>query len=171
MNAPADRVQYVQARLLLRRGRWAEAAALLDQPAHGRRCGRRTLYRQTNLLLAHCYEQLGDAAGELDAYRRLLENDPNAGSVRLDFAKALARAGQADEAVSQFLSVVPRAEVSSRAVAETARTCTTSSGPTPRRGHGWKRPSTHSRSRTGQSESGARPGLTWTSPAIGRPTA
>ncbi len=121
MNAPAVWVQYVQARLLLRRGRWAEAAGLLDKL---RMVAQRTpsLYRQANLLLAQCYEQLGDSAGELDAYRRLLENDPNAGAVRLDFARALARAGQADEAVSQFLSVVPRSEVSSRAVAETART-------------------------------------------------
>jgi tetratricopeptide (TPR) repeat protein len=120
MNAPADRVQYVQARLLLRRGRWAESAALLDKL---RMVSLQTpsLYRQTNLLLAQCYEQLGDTAGELDAYRRLLENDPNAGTVRLDFAKALARAGQADEAASQLLSVVSRPEVSSRAVAEAAR--------------------------------------------------
>jgi tetratricopeptide (TPR) repeat protein len=120
INAPADRVQYVQARLLLRRGRWAEAAALLDKL---RMVSLRTpyLYRQSNLLLAQCYEQLGDSAGELEAYRRLLESDPNAGTVRLDFAKALARAGRSDEAVSQFLSVVPRAEVNSRAVAEAAR--------------------------------------------------
>src|SRR5207302_929417 len=30
-NAPGDWVQYVQARLLIRRGRWAEAASLLDR--------------------------------------------------------------------------------------------------------------------------------------------
>ncbi|HEY1376262.1 MAG TPA: tetratricopeptide repeat protein, partial [Gemmataceae bacterium] len=125
MNAPADRVQYVQARLLIRRGRWADAAGVLDRL---RSVALRTpsLFRQANLLLAQCYEQLGDAAGELDAYRRLLDDDPNAGTVRLDYARALARAGKADEALTQFLSVVPRAEVSSRAVAEAARALTES---------------------------------------------
>src|SRR5207248_4547063 len=120
LNAPADRVQYVQARLLIRRGRWADAAALLDRLRMG---ALRTpaLYRQSNLLLAQCGERLGDAAGELDAYRRLLDHDPNAGSVRLDNARALARAGRADEALSQFMAVVPRAEVSSRAVAAATR--------------------------------------------------
>jgi tetratricopeptide (TPR) repeat protein len=120
MGAPADRVQYIQARLLLRRGRWAEAAALLDKL---RMIALRTpsLFRQANLLLAQCFEQLGDVAGELDAYRRLLDNDPNAGTVRLDYARALARTGRFDEAVSQYLPVVPRAEVSSRAVAQATR--------------------------------------------------
>jgi tetratricopeptide (TPR) repeat protein len=120
MNAPADRIQYVQGRLLIRRGRWAEAAALLDKL---RIVAVQTppLYRQANLLLAQCYEQLGDAAAEQGAYRRLLENDPNAGTVRLDYARALARSGQLDEAITQYLSVVPRAEVQSRAVAETTR--------------------------------------------------
>jgi tetratricopeptide (TPR) repeat protein len=120
LNASSDRIQYVQARLLIRRGRWAEAASMLDRL---RVVALRTpaLYRQSNLLLAQCYEQLGDAAGELDAYRRLLDHDPNAATVRLDYARALARAGRQDEALSEFLSVVARPEASPRAVVETTR--------------------------------------------------
>jgi tetratricopeptide (TPR) repeat protein len=120
LNASTDRIQYVQARLLIRRGRWADAACVLDRL---RMVALRTpaLYRQANLHMAQCNEQIGDAAAELDAYRRLLDHDPNAGTVRLDYARALARAGKPDEALSEFLSVVPRSEVSSRAVAETAR--------------------------------------------------
>jgi tetratricopeptide (TPR) repeat protein len=121
MDAPADRVQYIRARLLVRRGKWADAAESLEKL---RMVSLRTpsLYRQTNLLLIECYERLGDSAGEIDSYRRLLENDPNAGTVRLEYALVLARCGQADEAVSQFLSVVSRPEVSSLAVADAART-------------------------------------------------
>lgn len=120
LNASPDRVQYVQARLLIRRGRWVDAAALLDRL---RVIALRTpaLYRQANLLLAQCAEQIGDTTAELDAYRRLLDHDPNAGTVRLDYARALARAGRTDDALAEFLSVLSRPEVSSRAVAETAR--------------------------------------------------
>jgi tetratricopeptide (TPR) repeat protein len=121
MDAPADRVQYIQARLLIRRGRFAEAADILGK-LRTVCLGTPWFYRQTNLLLIQCSERLGDTAGELDSYRRLLESDPNAGTIRLDYALALARCGQADEAVSQFLSVVPRAEVPSLSVAEAART-------------------------------------------------
>ncbi len=124
LGAPADRTDYVQARLLMRRGRWAEAAALLDR-LRAIAPDKPQLALHANLLLTQCHEQLNDAAGELDAYRRLLDHDPNAGAVRLDYARALARHGRADEARREFLAVVQRPEVSSRAVADTARTLLT----------------------------------------------
>jgi tetratricopeptide (TPR) repeat protein len=120
LNAPADRVQYVESRLLMRRGRYAAAAAKLDKLRAG---ALRTpnLYRQANHLLAQCYEQLNDAAGELDAFRRLLDNDPDAGTVRLEYARALARLGRPDDARRELLAVLAQPQVSSRAVAEAAR--------------------------------------------------
>src|SRR5439155_754611 len=117
---PPDRIHYVQARLQMRRGRFADAAALLDQL---RTAAVRSpaLYRQANHLLAQCCEQLNDANGELTAFQRILDNDPNAGGVRLEFIRALARHGRPDDSLAQFLTMVQRPEVSSRAVVETAR--------------------------------------------------
>src|SRR5262249_12549456 len=93
LNAPPERVQYVEARLLMRRGRYAAAAAKLDAL---RTAVQRSpnLSRQANHLLAQCYAATDDAAGELDAYRRLLDHDPAAGTVRLEYARALARRGK-----------------------------------------------------------------------------
>jgi hypothetical protein len=104
----------------MRRGRFADAAAKLDAL---RAAAQRSpnLYRQANHLLAECYEQVGNATGELDAYRRLLDHDPSAGTVRLEFARALARHGRPDDARREYLAVLARPEVSSRAVAETTR--------------------------------------------------
>src|SRR5262249_37824836 len=75
INAPADKVQprirYIQARLSMRRGRYAEAAKTLD----GLRAAALkmpSLHRQVNALLAQCADQLGDTTGELEAFQRLL---------------------------------------------------------------------------------------------------
>lgn len=125
INAPADKVQprirYIQARLLMRRGRYAEAAKTLD----GLRAAALrlpSLHRQVNALLAQCADQLGDHAAELDAFKRLLDQDPNAGAMRLEYARALARAGRHADALREFTAVVARPEVSSRYVVQAART-------------------------------------------------
>lgn len=125
INAPADKVQprikYIQARLLIRRGRYAEAVKTLD----GLRAAALrmpSLHRQVNALLAQCADLLGDTTRELEAFQRLLDQDSNAGAMRLEYARALARAGRHADALREFTSVAGRAEVSSRFVAQAART-------------------------------------------------
>src|SRR5262249_2770203 len=81
-----------------------------------------SLLRQVNALLAQCCDQLGDRAGEFDSFKRLLEQDPNAGAMRLEYARALAQVGRHADALREFLAVVPRPEVSTRIVASVART-------------------------------------------------
>jgi tetratricopeptide (TPR) repeat protein len=117
----APRVQYVEARLQMCRGRYGAAVQKLNNL---RLVAIRmpSLNRQVNALLAECCCELGDSAGELDAIQRLLESDPNAGAMRLEYARALARAKKHDDALREFLAVLPRSEVSSRLVAVTART-------------------------------------------------
>jgi tetratricopeptide (TPR) repeat protein len=114
------RVQYLESRLLMRRGRFAEARQKLNglRPIAQRTA---SLYRQVNILLAQCCDQLGDRAGELDSFKRLLEQDPNAGAMRLEYARALARVDRHADALREFVAVVPRPEVSSRIVASVAR--------------------------------------------------
>lgn len=118
-KASAERVNYIEARLLMRRGRFADAAAKLDT-LRGAALRSPALYRQANHLLAQCYEHLGDSAGELEAFRRLFEVEPNAHATRLDHARALARAGKSDEAIREFVAAV-RPDSPARGVAETAR--------------------------------------------------
>jgi tetratricopeptide (TPR) repeat protein len=109
-----------QARLAMRRGQWAAAqeafTKLRDQALRTP-----TLFRQANALLAQCASQLNDTATELDAYRRILEADPNAVTVRLDYARACARGAKHDDAREQFLVAVVRTDAPGRWVAETAR--------------------------------------------------
>lgn len=116
----ARAVLFGQARLAMRRGQWATAqetfTKLRDQALRTP-----TLFRQANSLLAHCAAQLNDTAAELDAYRRILDADPNAVTVRLDYARAFAHAGRHDEAREQFLVAVVRPDAPGRWVADTAR--------------------------------------------------
>jgi len=109
-----------QARLAMRRGQWAAAqesfAKLRDQALRTP-----TLFRQANALLAQCAAQLNDTAAELDAYRRILDADPNAVTVRLEYARAFARAGRNDDAREQFIVAVVRPDAPGRWVSETAR--------------------------------------------------
>lgn len=113
------RVAYLEARLLMRRGRFADASKKL---ADLRTAAQRqpSLARQVNILIAQCADAIGDRAGEIDAFKRLLEQDPNAGSLRLEYARALARAGKHADALREFSSVVARPEVSSRIVSSAA---------------------------------------------------
>jgi tetratricopeptide (TPR) repeat protein len=116
----ARAVLFGQARLAMRRGQWCAAletfTKLRDQALRTP-----TLFRQANSLLAQCAAQLHDTAAELDAYRRILDADPNAVTVRLDYARAFARAGRHDEAREQFLVAVVRPDAPGRWVADTAR--------------------------------------------------
>jgi cellulose synthase operon protein C len=116
----APRVQYVEARLLMVRGRFPDALQKLNNL---RQIAQRmpSLHRQVNALLAQCCGELGDHAGEVDAIKRLLESDPNAGAMRLEYARALAGANLHSDALREFLVVIPRSEISSRLIASTAR--------------------------------------------------
>jgi len=116
----ARAVLFGEARLAMRRGQWVAAqetfTKLRDQALRTP-----TLFRQANAMLAHCAAQLDDTAAELDAYRRILDADPNAVSVRLEFARAFARARRHDDAREQFMVAVVRPDAPGRSVAESAR--------------------------------------------------
>lgn len=121
LNAPNEKIQYIQARLQMRRGKWADAATTLDR-LRMNALRSPTLYRHANLLLAQCRDQLGDRAGAIEAYRRLLDHDPNAATVRMHLASELARDGQFEDALTNYLQAITRPDITSRVLVEATRT-------------------------------------------------
>lgn len=110
---------YLQARLLIRKSDFAAAALLLEQLrlSSARRPG---LAKQSNYLLAQCYEQLHDRPKELEAFRRIFDTDPQAGYFRLEYARTLARAGEFTEAIKEYRVALQKPDLPARTVLEVA---------------------------------------------------
>lgn len=110
---------YLKARLLIRRSDYAAAAKLLEELrlSSARRPG---LAKQANYLQAQCYEQLHDRPKELLAYRRILDADAQAGYFRLEYARALSRAGDFPEAVKVYRQALQKTDLPIRTVLESA---------------------------------------------------
>ncbi len=92
---------YLHARILLHRGQWDEAAALLekalaplDLPNH--------LASRMVVCLAQCYDHSGDHDRSLAAYQRAVLLEPALSTANLGRATALLAAGKSDEALTQY---------------------------------------------------------------------
>jgi tetratricopeptide (TPR) repeat protein len=98
---PAERLDYLDARLEMHRGQWLRAATLFEQsrPLLARIP---ELTRQADLLLGRCYEQLGNPDLQLAAIRHALAVDPGWLPARRELAAALQALGRTDEAVVQY---------------------------------------------------------------------
>jgi tetratricopeptide (TPR) repeat protein len=98
-------VQYLKAMLLVAGDRCPEAEqalegllpALDNMPA---------LARQTNLLLAECYQRGGKFEKQLDALRRAVDNDPTSLAAREGLASALLVQGKLDDALAEFRRMI-----------------------------------------------------------------
>jgi tetratricopeptide (TPR) repeat protein len=104
VGCPVEEVQYLQARLLLLQGRWAEAARLLEWVRA--RAPAADLLGQVELTLGHCYDQLDDPERQLATYRRAAARDPLSPALRLALAAALAAQGRADEAAGEYVEAM-----------------------------------------------------------------
>ncbi len=92
-------VRYLEARILYQRKQWAEAIPKLETA----RAVLRSLPRLAvplNLMLVECYRRVGADEQRLDALREAAEGDRAPESTRIEFGRALARAGKLDEAVA-----------------------------------------------------------------------
>lgn len=94
-------VKYLKSRMAMRHERWTEAIALLE--------GLRTetlslpgLELQINLLLATCFERVGDTDSEEKAYRRVTSNDPGNVTAHVGLATLYMNQGKFDEAVKEY---------------------------------------------------------------------
>src|SRR5205823_5782725 len=101
LPAAAD---YLEARLLVSRDRWADAAVLLlrVRPVLEKN---RELGNQINLFLGQCYERLEEPVLMEDVYRRIADNDPDSVPGRLGLAWALYLQGKLDDALVQYRAV------------------------------------------------------------------
>jgi tetratricopeptide (TPR) repeat protein len=109
-GVPQAERDVLSASVLLRKREWTKALQLL-LPAHARLIGRANIGRspfaaslleRCNLLLAQCYERLGDPYRAQNAYQRILANHPRSAEARLGMARTHTALGQVREAESQY---------------------------------------------------------------------
>jgi cellulose synthase operon protein C len=102
---PPVLLDYLQARLLLNKREWLPAARLLER-TYPLLAADRRLTEQAGLLLAFCYERLGDADRANAAYSRVLAVSDRSALARAGMARTLALTGQLAQAIDQYQQVL-----------------------------------------------------------------
>jgi cellulose synthase operon protein C len=111
-------LDYLDARLLMARKEWLRAAWLLERSYP--LLGEPQATQQAGLLLAHCYERLGDTDRAYAAYGRVVLLNPRSSLARLGEARSLAAMGQVPDAVVQYRQLLKLPEVPAAALTELA---------------------------------------------------
>jgi tetratricopeptide (TPR) repeat protein len=109
-KAPPASADYLQARLLMARRQWAEAAALLEQ-ARPVLQSQGELAAQVDLFLGLCYKQLEEPGQALAAYARALEWDRQSVPALVGMADALWAQGRHDDAMTNYRQAMAQARV------------------------------------------------------------
>ena len=92
-------VRYLEVQILYQRKQWAEAIPRIEAARTVLRSVPR-LAAPLNLMLVECYSRVGADEQRLDALRQAAEGGRALESTRIEFGRALARAGKLDEAVA-----------------------------------------------------------------------
>ena len=100
-------VRYLEARILYQRKQWAEAIPKIETARAVLRSVPR-LAAPLNLMLVECYSHVGADEQRLDALRQAAEGDRALESTRIEFGRALARAGKLDEAIAVLSPLAER---------------------------------------------------------------
>ncbi len=98
---PQHLLDFLDARIAAGRGRWREAAALLERGRPGLQ-GRPDLAERADLLLGRCYERLAKPQDSYAAYRHAADADPKGEAACLGMGAALERLGRGDEALEVY---------------------------------------------------------------------
>ncbi len=98
--APASS-DYLNARVLVLQGNWAEAARLLER-TRAFLDASPELANQVDLYLTQCFAQLDDATSQVSAYQRVVDRPGSAVTARIGLASALAARGQLDAALANY---------------------------------------------------------------------
>jgi predicted Zn-dependent protease len=106
-GGPAEVADYLDARVLMQRGRWAEACALLER-LRGRSAAAGWAV-QVEMCLGQCYERLGETEESLAAYRGAVKLDGSVALARLGLGAALLEAGKVEEALAELQQVADAA--------------------------------------------------------------
>jgi tetratricopeptide (TPR) repeat protein/predicted TPR repeat methyltransferase len=100
-------VRYLEAEILVRQQHWGEAIPQLEIARAILRADHR-LTAGLNLMLAECYSRRGSAEQRLDALQQAAAGDEAPDSARIEFARALARSGQLDKALTILAPLAER---------------------------------------------------------------
>ncbi|MBI3411170.1 MAG: tetratricopeptide repeat protein [Planctomycetes bacterium] len=101
---PVSLLEALDGQILVQQGKWLAGSKALEsvQPLLVQWPD---VQLQTNLLLALCYEQLGDPVEQFNACRRASSIDPLSESVNLGMAAALTAMGKTDQAIETYRKV------------------------------------------------------------------
>jgi len=98
-SSPA--VGLLEGRLLVARGKWADAKMKLEV-VRPQVSSSPDLVRQVDLYLGQCHAQLDEYDAQLDVNQRILTTDPTSLAARVGAAAAMAAAGKSEEALEQY---------------------------------------------------------------------
>jgi tetratricopeptide (TPR) repeat protein len=104
---PEPQLRYIEAQWMAKRGRWRDAAKLLESVRPQLDRSPATL-SQVDYLLGLCFQSMGNIDQEVVALRRALSANPNFEAARQELASALYRAGRLQEAAGEYWNVVRR---------------------------------------------------------------
>ena len=100
-GGPSPVLDFHEARLLVQKGEWLSAAALLRR-IRPQLVSSPDLGVSLLLLLAECSGRLGDADQELEAYQGAVIADPRSGPAHMGLGSALLARGRAADAAAEF---------------------------------------------------------------------
>ena len=117
---PEPAVRFLEAKLLISKRQWRQAATLIEQlRAQLERSDE--LLKQSDFLLALCYQNMGNPDQELAALRRALTIDPLWIPARQALAAALQRSGRLQDSKSELSKIASQPNPPADAVLRLAR--------------------------------------------------
>ena len=126
-------VKYLNARLAMRGGKWADAIGMLTS-LRNEAVALPSLENQCNMLLAACLQKRGRTAEEQETLKLLLNKDPNNLAARVALGQSYLNLGRAREATVEYALAVqsPYAGPSIHAVLIRLKLCDLANSATPR---------------------------------------
>jgi tetratricopeptide (TPR) repeat protein len=100
-KAPSSQLKYLKARVAMREQKWAEAVTMIES-LQGETTNLPGLQIQLNLLLATCYQKLGDTVAEEHAYLRAAGADSKNVSAHVGLANLYMNLGRFDDAAGEL---------------------------------------------------------------------
>lgn len=102
---PEPPLRFLDAQLMMKAGRWREAADQLEA-VRSQFDRSRGLLGEADFMLATCYRQMGNSDQELVSLRRAVSNTPSWMAPRAALAAALSRSGRNGEAITEYGKVI-----------------------------------------------------------------
>ena len=94
-------IAYLKARVMIQRGKYADALVVFE-PLRTQAVGAATFSTQINLLMAVCYQKMGDREAQEETLRRVLSLDSTNPTARLQMGNVDIANGRLDEAIKEY---------------------------------------------------------------------